>query len=175
MENKINSALIKGMLLQYRLHTQLFDNVIQDVSAQHAKQRVNEHTNHIIWMVGNLVSSRYWMLKVLDATVTEKFASLFENAKAIDDNADYPTLEELKTEWHKVSPVLYKKLCDLTDEELLKFYDNGMGMEIMEANLMDNFIMCIDRESYLIGQIALLRKVFNYAAMKYEVDALVEY
>ena len=35
--------------------------------------------------------------------------------------------------------------------------------------------MCIDRESYLFGQLGLMRKLLDYGAVKYDVDDSLAY
>ncbi|WP_257670041.1 DinB family protein [Parapedobacter tibetensis] len=176
MEISINSDMLKISLQLYRMHTQLFNNAIVDIRADDAKQRLFERTNHIIWMVGNLVNNRFWLANALGVSDKDPFGSLFDEAKALDESYDYPSLEQLKSSWHHISPLLFHKLCDMTTAELLSAYDMGMGdMAFMESNYLSAIAMSIDREEYLIGQLGLMRKALGYPAMDYQLDATIPY
>lgn len=49
----------------YRMHTQMFNNVLDGMEEEDAKRRIDNKTNHAIWMVGNLVNCRYGLANVL--------------------------------------------------------------------------------------------------------------
>lgn len=174
MEN-IKSNLVRVLIPSYRMHSQLFANVIEGISLEDAKQRINGRTNHVLWMVGNLVNCRYWLANALGLSEKDPNDALFADAKALDESFDYPQLENLKTEWHKISPLVFNKLCNLTDEELLRPYSIGMETSFIEENYLNAIGMCIDREEYLLGQLGLMRKILGYDAMKYQIDPNIPY
>lgn len=174
MEN-IKSNLVRVLIPGYRMHSQLFNNVIDGISLEDAKQRINGRTNHVLWMVGNLVNCRYWLSSALGLSEKDPNESLFADAKALDESFNYPQLEELKLEWHKISPILFNKLCNLTDEELLRKFSIGMETSFIEENYLNAVGMCVDREEYLMGQLALMRRILGYDAMKYNLDANINY
>jgi hypothetical protein len=43
----------------YRMHTQSFVNVLDGISEEDALKRIENKTNHIVWMAGNFVNMRY--------------------------------------------------------------------------------------------------------------------
>lgn len=159
----------------YRMHTQSFKNALEDVSEEDAVIRVENVTNHIIWMVGNLVNCRYWLANILGIDEQDPNEELFKDAKALDMSLKYPSLEELKKEWHKVSPLVYQKLLSITDEELNEAYGFGMNVPFVPENKLNMVGMCIGREDYLLGQIGLMRRVLGYKGMNYDVDEKINY
>jgi len=171
----IKSNLVKVLIPGYRMHSQLFNNVIDGIGLEDAKQRINGRTNHVLWMVGNLVNCRYWLANALGLSEKDPNESLFADAKALDESFNYPQLEELKLEWHKISPILFNKLCDLTDEELLRKFSIGMETSFIEENYLNAVGMCLGREDYLFGQLGLMRKILGYDAMKYDLDSTINY
>lgn len=159
----------------YRMHSQMFNNMLADINEEDAQKRIDNKTNHVTWMVGNLVNCRYWLANILGIADTDPHEELFKDAKALDVNAQYPTLEELKKEWHKISPALYKKLLSVEDTELHEPYPFGMDISFVEENKLNVAGMCLDRESYLFGQLGLMRKILGYEGVKYEVDDKINY
>lgn len=175
METKIKSSFLKVVIPAYRLRSQLFNNVLADISETDAKTRINGRTNHVQWMVGNLVNCRYWLAEALGLPFKDPHADLFSNAKALDEKLNYPNLETLRKEWHKISPSLFERLCNITDEELLQAHKIGMDIPFIEENYLSTVGMCLDREEYLFGQLGLMRRILGYEAMKYDLDASINY
>lgn len=159
----------------YRMHTQMFNNMLDGIEQNDALTRIEDRTNHVAWMVGNLVNCRYWLANALGIPEKDPNDDLFKDAKALDVNAQYPSLEELKKEWHKISPLLYQKLLTIEEAELEQSYEFGMNIPFVEENKLNLVGMGLDRESYLFGQLGLMRKVLRYEGVKYEVDESLSY
>lgn len=154
----------------YRMHSQTFNNMLVGIKEADAQIRIENKTNHFTWMVGNLVNTRYWLAGILGIPKTDPNEDLFKEAKALDINAQYPSLDELNKEWHNISPLLYQKLLHIEEAELMEAYKFGMDVSYVEENKLNMVGMCIDRESYLLGQLGLMRKVLNYPGVRYDVD-----
>lgn len=174
MDNPISKKL-DIIIPAYRMHTQTFNNALDEVSQEDAEIRIENATNHITWMVGNLVNCRYWLADVLGLGEKDPNEELFKDAKALDTSLKYPSLETLKKEWHKISPLVYKKLLAVTDEELNEQYEFGMNVPFVTENKLNMVGMCIGREDYLFGQIGLMRRVLGYRGMKYDMDETIKY
>lgn len=175
METKPVSDLLQIAVPLYRMHTQMFNNVLEGIKEEDAKQRINGRTNHIVWMAGNAVNCRYWLAGVLSLDAKDPNEDLFADAKALNESYKYPSLASLKEEWHKISPLVFKKINALTDEELAKPYNFGMNVSFIEENVLNMTAMCVDREQYLLGQLALMRKALGYDAMKYDMKNELNY
>lgn len=168
--------MLKISTQTYRMHTQLFDNALAGISDKDAKQRLFGRTNHVTWMAGNLVNNRFWLASAVGIDDKDPFGELFDDAKALNETFDYPSLEQLKASWHRISPLLYHRLCGTTDQKLLAEYDMGMGdMGFLESNLLTAIAMGIDRESYLIGQLGLMRRALDYPGMDYRLNPEIAY
>ncbi len=159
----------------YRMHSQTFNNMLDGVREADAQTRIENKTNHFTWMAGNLVNCRYWLAGILGIPEKDPNEDLFKDAKALDINAQYPSLEELKKEWHKISPLVYQKLLHIDEAELMQAYEFGMNVAYVEENKLNMVGMCIDRESYLFGQLGLMRKILNYPGVRYDVDDSLGY
>ena len=159
----------------YRMHSQMFNNMLDGIQETDAQTRIEGRTNHLTWMVGNLVNCRYWLGNILGIPEKDPHDDLFREAKALDVNAEYPSLEELKSGWHKISPVLYQKLLSVEESELQQAYEFGMNVSYVEENKLNMVGMFMDRESYLFGQLGLMRKILGYDSVKYDTDDSLSY
>lgn len=174
MDNPTSKKL-EIIIPAYRMHTQQFNNALDGISEEQALKRIEDKTNHVIWMVGNFVDCRYWLANTLGIADENPHSAFFKDAKAIDASLKYPSVEELKTEFHKISPIVYQKLLTTTDEELSDAVEFGMGVSFVEENKLNMVGMAIGREDYLLGQLGLMRKILGLAGVKYDVDESVKY
>ncbi|MFT3948048.1 MAG: DinB family protein [Agriterribacter sp.] len=126
-------------------------------------------------MAGNFVNTRYSLGWVLGFREEDPYSSLFFQAKALDESFSYPSLQQLKESFHKISPLVYQKLLAATDEQLEKKFPIGMDVLFFEENILNFAGMSIGREDYLCGQMRLMRKILGYKGMKYDVDENLKY
>ncbi len=154
----------------YRMHSQLLNNMLHGVREDDAQKRIADKTNHFTWMVGNLVNCRYWLAGILGMPEKDPNEALFKDAKALDMAARYPSLEALKNQWHQISPPVYQKLLSVEEAELSQAYEFGMNVPYVEENKLNMVGMSLDRESYLFGQLGLMRKALGYDGVRYDLD-----
>lgn len=159
----------------FRGHSQNFLMVLDGISEEDAKKRIEGRTNHIIWMVGNFLDMRYALGNVLGLDLKNSHNDLFFQGKALDENLNYPTLKELKDSFHQISPLIYNKLLEISDEDLEKDFPMGMNIDFFPENVLNFIGMCIGREDYLCGQIGLMRRILGYEGMKYDFDTDMKY
>lgn len=159
----------------YRMHSQSFKNAIDGITEEAALKRIDNNTNHVVWMTGNLVNCRYWIGSMLGLEDKDPYADLFKEGRALDESLGYPTLEEQKKNFAAISPKVYEKLLAATDEQLDKAFPFGMNISFVEENVLNMIGMCIGREDYLLGQIGLMRKLLGLKGMSYDIDNNLKY
>lgn len=169
------SSSLKIVIPGYRWHTQMFDNMSKDISDADAAKRIEGRTNNIVWVLGNLVNCRYWLANVLGIEEKDPNDELFKEGRAYDANATYPTVEEFKKSWHNISEKLYNKLLSVSDEELSEPFSFGMKVDFFEENKLNMVGMTIDRTSYLLGQLGLLRRAIANLGTSYDVNNDIKY
>ena len=126
-------------------------------------------------MAGNFVNMRYGLGSVLGLQGEEPYNDLFFQGKALDESYKYPTLAELKENFHTISSKVFQKLQEVTDEELDEIFEIGMNIPFIKETKLNFVGMCIGREDYLCGQIGLMRRILDYPGMKYDVDENLKY
>lgn len=170
-----NSRRLDIIIPAYRMHTQSFNNALQGISEEAARKRIDNNTNHVIWMTGNLVNCRYWMADLLGIAEKDPYEELFKEARTLDESLKYPSLEELIENFHGISPKVYRQLLEVTDEKLEEAFPFGMGVPFVKENVLNIIGMCIGREDYLLGQIGLMRKLLGLKGMAYDIDESIAY
>ncbi|GAA0549971.1 hypothetical protein GCM10009415_34870 [Chitinophaga japonensis] len=166
---------MQAILPLFRMHTQQFDNALRDIKDEDALVRIEGRTNHITWMVGNLVNCRYWLANVLGMPHKDPYEDLFNLAKALDPQAQYPDLATLKKEWHTISPLVFRELQQVTDAKLGEAYPFGMNVDFIEENRLNMTGLSLDRESYLLGQLGFMRRILGYEGVKYDINKELSY
>ncbi|MNK81708.1 hypothetical protein D3C87_1014600 [compost metagenome] len=173
--DKPKSKRLEIIIPAFRGHSQNFLMVLDGISEEDAKKRIEGRTNHIIWMVGNFLDMRYALGNVLGLDLKNPHNDLFFQGKALDENLNYPTLKELKDSFHQISPLIYNRLLEISDEDLDKAFPMGMNIDFFPENVLNFVGMCIGREDYLCGQIGLMHRILGYEGMKYEFDTDMKY
>ncbi|SDI76214.1 hypothetical protein SAMN05421846_11328 [Chryseobacterium taeanense] len=159
----------------FRGHSQNFLMVLDGIAEEGALQRIEGRTNHIIWMVGNFLDMRYALGYILGLKEEFEFKDFFFQGKALDESFKYPSLQQLKEAFHKISPLVYQKLLEVSDEDLDKAFPMGMNIDFFPETVLNFVGMCIGREDYLCGQIGLMRRILGYEGMKYNFDKDLKY
>jgi len=169
------SSKLEIIIPVFRGHSQSFLMVLDGITEEDALKRIDGKTNHIIWMVGNFIDMRYALGNVLGLKEEFEFKEFFFQGKALDENLEYPTLKQLKDNFHEISPLVYQKLLEASNEELDKAFPMGMNIDFFPENILNFVGMCIGREDYLCGQMGLMRKILGYGGMKYDFDMNMKY
>jgi len=169
------SKKLEVIIPAYRMHTQSFINVLDGISEEDTVKRIENKTNHIVWMAGNFINMRYGLAWVLGLQEQDPYNDLFFQGKALDESFKYPGIAELKKNFHEISPKIYQKLLEASDEELDEIFEIGMNVPFVKETKLNFTGMCIGREDYLCGQIGLMRKILGYPGMKYDMDENLKY
>jgi hypothetical protein len=167
MDTKAKSTIIAPLLFLYDLHTELFPNVITGITADDAHKRLDSKANHVAWIAGSLVQQRVDLVNDFGGKAERNAGDLFSNFQGIKDDLRYPELETYNKDWQIVSKDLRDILTETTDVKLDSIYKIP-DMPEMDMPYFDMVGYSIHRESYLIGQIGLWRRLLGYPAMKYQ-------
>jgi len=160
MSNSINH--LENIL---NLNDRLFINALDGVTDEQAKERLSGHNNPLNWIAAHTVDTRYFALMLLSKPAQTPYKGLFENFKAFDPAIEYPTLENIRNEWNKVSGLLKDAIKTASDEQLNA--ETPVKSPIGVFTNAGTIAFLVQHESYDIGQMALLKKYFTKEAMSY--------
>jgi len=169
------STQLNIIIPAFRMHTQTFLNVVEGITEEDALKRLENRTNHLVWMAGNFVNVRYNIANVLGQKEEDPYQDLFYMGKILDLDKQYPTLKQLEANFHTISPKVYQALLEVDDEQLSEMFEIHMEIPFIKEDKLNFIGMCIGREDYLTGQMALMRRILDYSGMKYDVDNSINY
>lgn len=165
METKTKSIRMATIPALYDLQTKFFINALDGISDKDSLSRLDTKANHTAWLAGSLVQQRYELASQMDKnnSFQQQAHSLFKENQGINDELDYPGLDQFRADWKTISPVLRQLLVNVDDQQI----DRNVEMPGMAFPLFDFITFVSYREANCIGQIALWRRLLGYDAMKY--------
>lgn len=166
MKEQPQSMQIYGYLALYDMHTRYFIQALDAVSDEDALKRLNTAANHMAWLAGSMVQERFELYNQMGGNLKPSANERFKGHQGIIDGADYPSLMDFKADWHHISPLLKEKMLKLDDDDLeqqLDFPDMGVSYSMFEMITFNTY-----RESNIIGQLVLWRRLLGYSAIKYD-------
>jgi uncharacterized damage-inducible protein DinB len=154
-----------GLLDILRLHTKLFNNVLEGIESEKETERVNGSTNHLRWLAAHIVSTRYFIGQMAGMEIEEPHFDIIGQGKALDESIDYPTLEESLKDWNAIAEKVEEGLQNASEETL-------GAKPPFEFPAVDNTILgaisfMVHHEAYHLGQMGFIRKCQGNEAMKY--------
>lgn len=160
--NPISSRLY-GILILFEMHTDFLIRALNGINEEDAQKRLDTKANHIAWITGSMVYGRYYLAKSFGIELNFVTDELFKDNRGIIDDANYPTFDELRKDWNKISPMLHEALINATEEKL----DEAYKVPGMEITLFEMISFSTYRDANCIGQIALWRRLLGYSGMNY--------
>jgi len=156
---------------QMDLNTRFFRNVLQGISDEDGLQRPGENANHIRWIAGHMVVSRFRLATRFKLT-TEPYPYFDRyvlkdvpppNAKPLDPGVEYPRLAEALRYWDLYSQGLTAALAALPEEQLMA--ETAVSTPIGDPTVAGGLTFLLSHEAYHIGQMSMIRKALGYNAM----------
>ncbi|GGG93058.1 hypothetical protein GCM10007422_02740 [Pedobacter zeae] len=152
-----------GFIVLYEMQTDFLLSALDGIEQKDAQKRLDTRANHIAWITGSVVHSRYFLAKSFGIDLPSVTDELFAGNKGIIDDATYPLLADFIKDWKEISPRLQEALTTATDEKL----DEKLVIPGMEITLFEMIGFSSYREANCIGQVALWRRLLGYPGMNY--------
>jgi hypothetical protein len=154
------------LLIQYDLHTILFNNVLVDINEEEAEVRLAPGINHIKWLAGHLVWGQLGLARMGNVQVDIPWTDHFNTqlTEPVSASIKMPSLVEIKTEWNKYAGPIRVGLEQMTEDALKSPIEFPLPAFKTTQSLW-TFIN--HHQAYTIGQIGILRRALGKEAMKY--------
>lgn len=161
--SKLKDGRLYAIFDLYDLHTDYFRRVLEGISDEDAHNRLGTKANHVAWIAGSIVESRFVGARNVGLDIRQQADELFKDFKGIQDDVRYPSLSQYLADWDKVSPLLREKTLEVDPA----WVDERKDMGGWEASNQELINFSTYREANMIGQIALWRRLLGYPAMNY--------
>lgn len=157
--------LIKPVDSIFFLNTKLFSNCLEGVTNEIYLKRMNDSSGSIAFIVCHLLDARFYIGSITGAEIINPYKEVFDKIKSPEQTDLFPPLEKIAELWKEISIQVENKFRLITEAELMK--EAPLQLPLTEKTIIGALTFFMQHESYHIGQIALLRKYFGLAAMKY--------
>lgn len=162
---------IEQMSTQFRLLTDWYISVLEDIKNEDGSKAISENTNSLEWLAGHLIITRSRNIVRLGQQVEQyKYVDTFvdqtlppPNFSAFDRNKKYPGLTECIEDWSKYSKIFIDTL-ESADEIILKTA-MPLGVPTGGKTIEDLLTFVVLHETFHIGQMSIIRKALGYKAM----------
>ena len=160
------TTTLQPVIEAFKMQTHLFLNVTSDITEEHAKAHFGGSPNHIAWITGHLVSTRYMLAVWCWGLPTgNPILNFLKAGKGIQDDIDYPSMNKLIAGWEDLAEKLIDRLESLTEDELQA--DPPIQTPIGDNTLRGFITFICHHEAYHIGQLSILKRHFGYEPMSY--------
>lgn len=147
------------------LNSRLFINVLEGIEESQRHARPDAHINHAAWLAGHIVSTRYFIGNILGGEKTEPYPELFRAGPKIQDDLEYPELQEQLKHWEMATRQMTEAMKHTTTENLTG--PPPFRLPVNDKTLLGALAFFTHHESYHLGQLGQLRKMLELPAMKY--------
>src|SRR6478609_886288 len=111
--SKLKDMRLYAIFELYDLHTDFFRRALEGISDDDAHNRLGTKANHIAWIAGSTVESRFVGARNVGLDMHQQADDLFKDFKGIQDDVRYPPLSQFLADWDKVSAALREKTFDV--------------------------------------------------------------
>lgn len=151
---------------QYTLNVRLFNNVMKDIDDGDANQRMNTNTNSLCWIAGHSLDIQYNLAMLLGLTASNPYAEQFAFGVKFDPNGNYPSIEQMRTDWNQLAPQIQEALSGLAPAQLSAAAP--FPIPYPEQSIKGLLAFQMHHLAYEIGQLGLYRRFLGKAAMSYQ-------
>ena len=148
---------ISGM---FRANTDIISKAIADVRPEDWFRTPGDDSNHLMWLLGHLVVHRGMVLQTLGGQWNSSWAPLFARGAQRGDDAQYPSVDEMRGAWRGISDQLMAALSEPSPEVLTQPVPEGSLSFDKKQSGKVAFLAFHD--AYHAGQVSFLRKWLGY-------------
>jgi DinB superfamily len=154
---EIDFRNVSGM---FKANTDIISKAIADVQPEDWFRTPGDDSNHLMWLLGHVVIHRGQVLKTLGNDWNSSWAALFTRGSQRVDNAEYPTVAEMRAAWGEISQQLKAALREPSPDVLTK--PTPEGPPSFDKTLSGTVAFYAFHDTYHAGQVSFLRKWLGY-------------
>lgn len=144
----------------YMANTDIISKAIADVRPEDWFRTPGDDSNHLMWLLGHLVVHRGMVLKTLGGEWDSPWAQLFARGSQRVDDAEYPSIEEMRASWTQISEQLKAALREASEDVLAQPVPEGTPS--FDKKVSGKVAFLGFHDTYHAGQVSFLRKWLGY-------------
>lgn len=139
----------------FKQNASVLKQSVAGLSDDELLRRPNDHSNHMLWIVGHVAWTRTMLLARLEAPWTTPWMGLYARGKKCEEGPDCPSPEVAIEAWDE-SCLRLSAAMEAASEELLDT-PATQGPPSADGKLSGTVDFLAFHETYHIGQLAYLR------------------
>lgn len=148
---------VSGM---FRVNTDIISRAIADVRPEDWFRQPGDDSNHLMWLLGHVVVHRGHVLKTIGHDWNNSWAPLFARGAQRVDDAEYPSIDDMRSAWTDVSDRLRAALREPSADVLARPAPEGpLSFDKKVSGTVAFFAF---HDAYHAGQVSYLRKWLGY-------------
>lgn len=151
MENGFRN--VSGM---FRANTEIISKAIEGIPAEDWFRKPGDDSNHLMWVLGHLVVHRGSVLKIAGVDWSSSWGDLFARGSERVADAEYPTVDEMRTAWTEISEQLAGALRQASADLLEAPAPDGPPS--FDKKVGGTIAFYAFHDTYHAGQVSYLRK-----------------
>ena len=155
---------INAIIAQYDLQTSWLLNALENISEEESNTAFSENLNPVKWVAGHVTDARMTIHAIVsDGPINPDYKQFFGKGTSNKLDNSFPSMEQIKTDWVRISEQLKTTLQNLPDEKLLS--KPPFQTAIPDETLLGLIAYFAIHESFHIGQLSVYRKWNGNPAM----------
>jgi uncharacterized damage-inducible protein DinB len=147
---------IAGM---FKANTDIVNKTIAAVDPEHWFKKPGDDSNHLTWMLGHLIVHRGHTLKALGVDYDNTWAELFARGAERTADSNYPSVEEIRNAWQRVSEELNAALKNPSADVLSQPVPKGLTFD---GKVSGSVAVLAFHDTYHVGQVSFLKKWLGF-------------
>jgi uncharacterized damage-inducible protein DinB len=156
------NAVTAPLAVIFTVNDGLIGRALQGLSDDELWRRPSEGSNPMMWLLGHIVHTRAGALRLLGDEYRTGWGERFRRGTALADRASYPPLSEIERVRADVTQRFHARLLAAPPERLAA----PATLQLPAAKtVIDEIAFLGLHESYHVGQLAYIRKLFGYSSI----------
>ena len=150
----------KNITGMFKFNTDIVNKAIAGVESDHWFKKPGDDSNHLTWVMGHLIVHRGQTLKVLGVDYDNTWSELFTRGSERVADAQYPSVEDIRSAWQDVSSKLSEALKSAPENVVTQ--DAPKGPPSFDGKIAGTVAFYAFHDTYHVGQVSFLRKWLGY-------------
>ena len=150
----------KNITGMFKTNTDIVNKAIADVEPEHWFKKPGDDSNHLTWVLGHLIVHRAHTLKSLGVDYDNSWGELFARGSERVADAEYPSPEEMRQAWDRVSTELSAALKNSSTDVMAQ--PAPKGPPTFDGKVSGTVAFFAFHDTYHVGQVSFLRKWLGY-------------
>lgn len=150
----------KNITGMFKTNTDIVNKALDGVEPEHWFRKPGDDSNHLTWVLGHLIVHRAQTLKWLGIDYDNTWGELFARGSERVADAEYPSPEELRQAWDRVSAELSAALKGSSEDVMTQ--PAPKGPPTFDGKVSGTVAFYAFHDTYHTGQVSFLRKWLGF-------------